>query len=52
MKTVTITFEVDEAVTGAQLHEALCKAVHEGDFQDLESLGEDIVDVVLTSLPT
>lgn len=39
MAYVTVTFEVPEGITGAELHEALCGAVHECMLTPLLELG-------------
>jgi hypothetical protein len=46
-RVIVMAFEVHKAftITHEQLHEALCKAIHEGDPSDLIQLGKDIVDI-------
>lgn len=45
MSKITVTFEVDETVTFEQLHEALCKTIHEGDEDARQWLEDNILDV-------
>ncbi|KKK74132.1 hypothetical protein LCGC14_2886850 [marine sediment metagenome] len=44
MEKMTITFEV-VAITRAELHELLCKAIHEGDVTSMEKLDANIIDI-------
>lgn len=46
-KTYTIRMEVSTDLTAEQVHEYLCKAVHEMDQDSLEPLMDNVVDITL-----
>ena len=44
---VTVQLEVPEDMTNEQLHEHLCRVIHEGQYQDLEDLMNTVSDITI-----
>lgn len=42
---INVTIETSDNITSDQLHELLCKAIHECDEQSIRTLMEDVVDI-------
>lgn len=45
MKKITLTFEVPKATTVEELHELMCKVVHEGDQEAWTELQAMVADI-------
>jgi len=49
-KTITFVFEVDPDVSGLQMHEALCKAIHEGDEDQRQWLEDKVMNIEIGTI--
>ncbi len=47
MKTVTISFSVGKEITEEQVHELLCKTIHESDLAARDELAHQVYDIAL-----